>query len=133
MQTSTMPLSLNEFAEKHPSVGMFDIPMGNLASYLSNLRLSDTSSDDSDKSPTIRSTDNQGLTCRACGLTFPSREEQGNHFRSDAHRIRLKTMLGWEGGAGKDLEMVTENEDGHCGGAFVRFLCLLHRHMQKQK
>ncbi len=127
MQTSM--LSLNEFAEKHPSVGVFDIPSGTLASYLSSLGSSDTSDGPDEKKTAISSTNIQGLTCRACGLTFPSREEQGNHFQSDTHRIRLKIMLGWEGGTGKNLEMVEENEDGNCGAEFVRPLCLL-RHMR---
>eukprot|EP01084_Bolivina_argentea_P069123 125837_1 len=110
MQTSM--LSLNEFAEKHPCVGMFDIPSGTLASYLSSLGSLDTIDGSDENKTAISSTNNQGLTCCACGLTFPSREEQGNHFRSDTHRIRLKIMLGWEGGTGKNLEMVKENEDG---------------------
>ncbi len=129
MQTSM--LSLNEFAEKHPCVGMFDIPSGTLASYLSSLGSLDTIDGSDENKTAISSTNNQGLTCCACGLTFPSREEQGNHFRSDKHRIRLKIMLGWEGGTGKNLEMVKENEDGNCGGALVRPLYLL-RHMRKR-
>ncbi len=124
--------SFNEFAKKHPSVGMFDIPSETLASYLSSLGSSETSDDGSDEKRAINSTNNQGLTCRACGLTFPSREEQGDHFRSDAHRSRLKMMLEWEGETGKNLKRVEEEEDedgdGDCGG-YMSLLAVLYEKM----
>ncbi len=121
MQTSMA--SFNEFAEKHPSVGMFDIPSETLASYLSSLGSSETSNDGSDERSAIKSTNDQGLTCRACGLTFSSRKEQGDHFRSDAHRSRLRRMLEWEGGMEKNLERVEEDEDGDCGGYMPLLAC----------
>ncbi len=115
-------LSFNAFAEKHPSVGMFDIPSGTLASYLSSLIPSETSYGGSDDKKAINSTNSQGLTCLACGLKFSSREEQGNHFRSDTHRSRLKMMLGWDRGTEKNLESVEENNGICC--CCIHIFCL---------
>ena len=54
--------------------------------------------------------DEKGLTCRACNVTFPDHFEQQQHFKSDLHRINLVRNL-----AGKEPIQELKNENLELG------------------
>ena len=57
-------------------------------------------------------TDEKGLTCRACNVIFPDHFEQQQHFKSDLHRINLVRNL-----AGKEPFKELSNEEPESGSS----------------
>lgn len=82
-----------------------------------------TASETTSSSHHLGNTDEKGLTCRACNLTFVEHLEQQQHFKSDLHRINLVRNLAGKKPIteliGENLESSSEIPDGGRGVHFA--------------